>query len=255
MPLLFGRGSIPVRLSLPKYLVVTKSLSNHHLFIPTTTISTMSVEAQPPSTEIITLTRCVSGSYLLKLSTLTVCRVLSSHILSEQIRLGAAATGDLTLLLNAIGFASKFIASNVRRARLINLFVPPPPAPMPTSSQRSLTFIIRVGMAGDTNVQGEEQKKLDVLSNDIMVNSLRASGKTAVLISEEIEQAIIIEDKYKGKYCVVFDPLDGSSNIDAGVNVGTIFGIYQVVRNMVGSELRVRCAHLAFLASRIARYD
>ncbi len=86
-----------------------------------------------------------------------------------------------------------------------------------------------VGLAGETNVQGEEQKKLDVLSNDIMVNSLRASGKTAVLVSEELEEAVIIEDKYKGKYCVVFDPLDGSSNIDAGVNIGTIFGIYQIV--------------------------
>lgn len=79
-------------------------------------------------------------------------------------------------------------------------------------------------------MQGEDQKKLDVLSNDIMINALRASGKTAVLVSEENEDAIIIEDKYKGRYCVVFDPLDGSSNIDAGVNVGTIFGIYRVVR-------------------------
>ena len=86
-----------------------------------------------------------------------------------------------------------------------------------------------VGLAGETNVQGEEQKKLDVLSNDIMVNALRASGKTAVLVSEELEEAIIIEDSYKGKYCVVFDPLDGSSNIDAGVNIGTIFGIYKIV--------------------------
>ena len=63
-----------------------------------------------------------------------------------------------------------------------------------------------------------------------MVNALRASGKTAVLVSEEVEEAIVIEDRYKGKYCVVFDPLDGSSNIDAGVNIGTIFGVYQVVR-------------------------
>lgn len=86
-----------------------------------------------------------------------------------------------------------------------------------------------IGLAGDTNVQGEEQKKLDVLSNDIMINSLRASGKTAVLVSEENEEAIIIEDRYRGKYCVVFDPLDGSSNIDAGVNIGTIFGIYHIV--------------------------
>jgi len=131
---------------------------------------------------------------------------VTRHALSEQFRLGAAATGDLTLLLTAITTTSKFIASNVRRARLINL----------------------IGLAGETNVQGEEQKKLDVLSNDIMINSLRASGKTAVLVSEENEEAIIIEDRYRGKYCVVFDPLDGSSNIDAGVNIGTIFGIYHI---------------------------
>lgn len=88
---------------------------------------------------------------------------------------------------------------------------------------------LRVGLAGETNVQGEEQKKLDVLSNDIMINALRASGKTAVLVSEELEEAVIIEGRNKGKYCVVFDPLDGSSNIDAGVNIGTIFGIYKIV--------------------------
>jgi hypothetical protein len=107
--------------------VVSVSLANHCLFIPTTTITSitaMSIEPQPPSTEIITLTRCVSSLNLLQSSTLTVRHVLSSHILSEQIRLGVAATGDLTLLLNSIGFASKFIASNVRKARLINLFVP-----------------------------------------------------------------------------------------------------------------------------------
>jgi len=131
---------------------------------------------------------------------------VTRHVLSDQFRLGAAATGDLTLLLTAITTTSKFIATKVRRARLINL----------------------IGMAGETNVQGEEQKKLDVLSNNIMINSLRASGKTAVLVSEENEEAIFIEDRYRGKYCVVFDPLDGSSNIDAGVNIGTIFGIYHI---------------------------
>jgi len=131
---------------------------------------------------------------------------VTRHVLSDHFRLGPAATGDLTLLLTAITTTSKFIATNVRRARLINL----------------------IGMAGETNVQGEEQKKLDVLSNDIMINSLRASGKTAVLVSEENEEAIFIDDRYRGKYCVVFDPLDGSSNIDAGVNIGTIFGIYHV---------------------------
>ncbi|KAL5533345.1 FBP1 [Sanghuangporus sanghuang] len=139
---------------------------------------------EAPSTDIITLTR---------------------HILSDQIRLGPAATGDLTLLLTAIQTTSKFIATNVRKARLINL----------------------IGLAGELNVQGEEQKKLDVLSNDIMVNSLRASRKTSVLVSEELDDAIIIDDTHRGKYCVVFDPLDGSSNIDAGVNIGTIFGVYK----------------------------
>ncbi|EKM55496.1 uncharacterized protein PHACADRAFT_256157 [Phanerochaete carnosa HHB-10118-sp] len=145
-----------------------------------------------PSTDIITLTR---------------------HVLAQQFQLGAIATGDLTLLLTAIQTTSKFIATNVRKARLINL----------------------VGLAGNSNVQGEEQKKLDVLSNDIMVNSLRASGKTAVLVSEELEEAVIIEDKFKGKYCVVFDPLDGSSNIDAGVNIGTIFGVYQIAPGSKGT--------------------
>jgi hypothetical protein len=82
-----------------------------------------------------------------------------------------------------------------------------------------------------------------VLSNDIMVNSLRASGKTAVLVSEELEEAIIIEDRYKGKYCVVFDPLDGSSNIDAGVNIGTIFGIYQIVSSFPSSFLSTTCVN------------
>ena len=85
-------------------------------------------------------------------------------------------------------------------------------------------------------MQGEDQKKLDVLSNEIMINALRASGKAAVLVSEENDEAIFVGEKQsgdtfesnKGKYCVVFDPLDGSSNIDAGVNIGTIFGIYLV---------------------------
>jgi len=146
---------------------------------------------QLPKTDLITLTR---------------------HVLDEQLRLGSDVTGDLTLLLTAIQVTSKFLAHNVRKARLINL----------------------VGLAGETNVQGEDQKKLDVLSNDIMINALRASGKTAILVSEENEEAIFIEDRYRGRYCVVFDPLDGSSNIDAGVNVGTIFGIYHVPASSPG---------------------
>ncbi|CAO1616228.1 unnamed protein product [Jaminaea pallidilutea] len=149
----------------------------------------------PPSTDIITLTR---------------------HVLQEGFsRHGkGAASGDLTILLSSLQTTCKFIESNVRKASLINL----------------------IGAAGNTNVQGEDQKKLDVLSNEIMINALRASGKAAVLVSEENDEAIFVGEREagstfeseKGKYCVVFDPLDGSSNIDAGVNIGTIFGIYLV---------------------------
>lgn len=84
-------------------------------------------------------------------------------------------------------------------------------------------------MAGATNVQAEQQQKLDILSNEIMINLLVTSKKTAILISEELDEAVIVPDKSKGIYCVVFDPLDGSSNIDCGVAVGTIFGIYRLV--------------------------
>ncbi|KAM0792412.1 hypothetical protein ACM66B_005090 [Microbotryomycetes sp. NB124-2] len=141
-------------------------------------------EQQPPSTEIVTLT---------------------SHVL-QNAQATKEATGDLTILLTAVQTTCKFIATNVRRAGLLNL----------------------IGAAGTTNVQGEGQKKLDILSNDIMINSLRACGKCSVLISEENDDPIFIDTPYRGKYCVVFDPLDGSSNIDAGVNIGTIFGIYKV---------------------------
>ena len=119
--------------------------------------------------------------------------------------------------------SSIIIMLHVRILRIASLYA----QCHPTISRAHVTF--SVGMAGETNVQGEEQKKLDVLSNDIMVNALRASGKTAILVSEELEEAVIIEPRHRGKYCVVFDPLDGSSNIDAGVNIGTIFGIYQIV--------------------------
>ncbi|KAL1406124.1 Fructose-1,6-bisphosphatase [Vanrija albida] len=150
----------------------------------------MPMDFEAPPTDLVTLTR---------------------HILSQQLALGEKATGDLTLLLMGIQVTSKYIASNVRKARLINL----------------------VGLAGASNVQGEDQKKLDVLSNDIMVNALSASGKVGVMVSEEIDDAIIVKGS-KGTYACVFDPLDGSSNIDAGVNVGTIFGVYKIQEGSTG---------------------
>jgi fructose-1,6-bisphosphatase I len=71
---------------------------------------------------------------------------------------------------------------------------------------------------------------LDVLANDIFRNSLIASGKVSLLVSEEDELAMVVENpEQRGKYIVTFDPLDGSSNIDCGVTIGTIFGIFRVV--------------------------
>ena len=130
---------------------------------------------------------------------------LTRHVLSDQ-SLHHGATGDFTLLLTSVQLACKFIATSVGKAGLVHL----------------------TGLAGDVNVQGEQVKKLDVLSNEIMINSLKSSGKAAVLVSEEDTEAIIVPAALRGHYCVVFDPLDGSSNIDAGVNVGTIFGIFHV---------------------------
>jgi len=91
-----------------------------------------------------------------------------------------------------------------------------------------------LGVAGSSNVQGEDQKKLDIVANEVFKNVLRKSGQCAVLVTEEEEDPIYIEAPHKGDYCVVFDPLDGSSNIECGVSIGTIFGIYKVREGSAG---------------------
>ena len=83
------------------------------------------------------------------------------------------------------------------------------------------------GMAGDQNSSGDDQKKLDVLSNDIFVTALLKSGSCCVLVSEEDEDPIIVPEAQAGRFCVAFDPLDGSSNIDCNVSTGTIFAVYE----------------------------
>ncbi|GBP06848.1 Fructose-1,6-bisphosphatase 1 [Eumeta japonica] len=90
-----------------------------------------------------------------------------------------------------------------------------------------LSFVRRHGISGETNVQGEQVKKLDVLSNELFVNMLKASYATCLLVSEECPAAIEVEGERRGKYVVCFDPLDGSSNIDCLVSVGSIFAIYR----------------------------
>ncbi|KAI7697326.1 Fructose-1, 6-bisphosphatase isozyme 2, partial [Sarcoptes scabiei] len=83
------------------------------------------------------------------------------------------------------------------------------------------------GISGSTNVQGEEVKKLDVLANDLFINMLRSSFSTCLMVSEENETIIEVEKDKQGKYIVCFDPLDGSSNIDCLVSIGSIFAIYK----------------------------
>lgn len=129
---------------------------------------------------------------------------LSRFILTEQVRFGSSATGDFSLLLNALQFAFKFIAYNIRRATLVNL----------------------IGLAGAANKSGDDQKKLDVIGDEIFLNAMKGCGKVKVLVSEEQEEPVIFDND--GRYCVVCDPIDGSSNLDAGVSVGTIFGVYRV---------------------------
>ncbi|CAN6355029.1 unnamed protein product, partial [Urochloa humidicola] len=130
---------------------------------------------------------------------------ITRHVLNEQTRY-PESRGDFTILLSHIVLGCKFVASAVNKAGLAKL----------------------IGLAGETNVQGEEQKKLDVLSNEVFVKALVSSGRTCVLVSEENEEAIFVDPALRGKYCVCFDPLDGSSNIDCGVSIGTIFGIYMI---------------------------
>ncbi|KAI8826189.1 fructose-1,6-bisphosphatase class 1/Sedoheputulose-1,7-bisphosphatase [Fimicolochytrium jonesii] len=130
---------------------------------------------------------------------------LTNDILTGQLKHGRA-TGDLTILLTAISSACKWISNVVRKAELMKV----------------------IGVTGGTNVQNENVQKLDILSNQIMCNLLRESGRTAILVSEEDDEAIFVDGGKQGQYCVCFDPLDGSSNIDCGVSIGTIFGIYKV---------------------------
>lgn len=122
----------------------------------------------------------------------------------EQQRAHPDASGDLSGLLSDIVSACKKISHLVSRSGIIGLG----------------------GYADSENIQGEAQKKLDIISNDVMVDHLKWTGHLAAMASEEIEDLIQIPGKFpKGKYLICFDPLDGSSNIDINLTVGTIFSI------------------------------
>ncbi|KAF5747595.1 Fructose-1 6-bisphosphatase [Tripterygium wilfordii] len=111
---------------------------------------------------------------------------------------------ELTIVLSSISLACKQIASLLQRSSIIQL----------------------TGGHGTINIQGEDQKKLDVISNEVFCNCLRSSGKTGIIASEEEDVPVAVEETYSGNYIVVFDPIDGSANIDTALTTGSIFGIY-----------------------------
>jgi len=135
---------------------------------------------------------------------MTVKKVTLTQFIIQQQRGLPEASGTFTILLNNIVTACKQIAQQVNKGQLIGV----------------------LGSAESENVQGEVQKKLDIITNDIMVNALNWTGQLAGMASEEIDGLIQIPPQYpKGKYLALFDPLDGSSNIDINLAVGTIFSI------------------------------
>ena len=100
------------------------------------------------------------------------------------------------------------------------------------------------GLAGSSNTTGDDQKKLDVIGNDIFISAMKGSGKCRILVSEEEEEAIIFDEHPNARYAVVCDPIDGSSNLDAGVSVGTIFGIFKLPDEVLGSQNKVTAQDL-----------
>ena len=134
--------------------------------------------------------------------------VTIERFIIEQEREHPHATGALSNILADLAVASKMIANKVRLAGLADV----------------------LGAEGSQNVQGETQQKLDVISNDIIYKAMDHGGRLCAMASEEMEGIIPIPDQFKkGNYVLLFDPLDGSSNIDVNVPVGTIFSVLRRV--------------------------
>ena len=132
---------------------------------------------------------------------------LGRHIIEEQEKY-AGATGELSKLLHDLSLATKVISLEVNKAGLVDI----------------------IGYTGDNNVHGEQVKKLDMLAHDMLIKAMDHGGHLCVMASEEEEDIIQIPQKFNvGKYVLLFDPLDGSSNIDANISIGTIFSIYRRV--------------------------
>ncbi len=132
--------------------------------------------------------------------------VTIERFIIEQERMHPEATGELSGILYDMALAAKMIANKVRRAGLADI----------------------LGATEQSNVQGEIQQKLDIFANDTIIKAMDHGGRLCAMASEEEPDIIQIPDGFRcGKYCLLFDPLDGSSNIDVNVPVGTIFSVVQ----------------------------
>jgi fructose-1,6-bisphosphatase I len=128
---------------------------------------------------------------------------LTRHIIREEHR-HPEAHGQLSTLLTQIAYAAKILAREIRRASLVG----------------------RVGLAGEMNITGDAQKKLDVFGNDVMVDAFVSSGMVSAIVSEEMKETEHLTCDLHAKYVLAVDPLDGSSNTDINGAIGTIFGVY-----------------------------
>jgi fructose-1,6-bisphosphatase I len=141
-------------------------------------------------------------------------RVHLTQFLIERQRGKKLINADLRLLIETIARACKAISTRVNKGALAD----------------------GLGSAGSQNIQGEAQKKLDVLSNEILLQANEWGGNLAALVSEEMEDPRPIPTHYpRGEYLLLFDPLDGSSNIDVNISVGTIFSVLRCPKNPDGS--------------------
>ncbi len=131
---------------------------------------------------------------------------IERHIIDKQKLFAPGAKGRFTALMHNIGFAAKVVSREINRAGLVDI----------------------LGVTGDINVQGETVQKLDEFAQNVFFRALDHAGHLCVMASEEEEDIIPIPDQFEvGPYVFLYDPLDGSSNIDANVGIGTIFSIHR----------------------------
>jgi len=134
---------------------------------------------------------------------MSVGMTLTKFLLEEQ-RKFPGSSGNFTALFSDLGTAAKLVSREVRRAGLVDI----------------------LGASGNRNIHGEEVQKLDELANETFIRAMEHGGHLAAMASEEMDDIIHVDGKYpKGNYLLLFDPLDGSSNIDVNISVGTIFSI------------------------------